>query len=418
MFILLIFSLLLVGLKAHDNGSGNVVRNLVGEPDYRQVHLRWETDVNSIPENGYNIRYCELQSWGAQRCRSLHISTTATPNERDSKSWNNNNNQNGNALDEKSSYRIFTAEVKGLRMATTYSFEIAPAVAEKENKKTRQDRANDKDENVIVVPTKGFSAKATLCLPQVSEIEVSTGPYFAGRIGVEAADGERCAIDGQPKSPQDVYTLRINHTKCGSQVNSTTVATFVIVQENLPILTHSTRRFLVLCSYQPETLTVRAGINLPTGLLQQNGASTTAPTAKVGRGQVQASPYEEVNDNNALNNSGNRRARKLRTGRRLQQPEALVKTSEVTGKNEEVVESTNIVAIFVVTLLIIAGIIYIVGMAIRVSNRKLLDNLDNISIASEISVSSTYSTTTNIESESEDKARRSFNSHRRFDFIN
>lgn len=86
------------------------------------------------------------------------------------------------------------------------------------------------------------SAKATQCLPHASEIEVSTGPYFGGRIAVEAADGERCAIDGKPDSPQEIYTLRINHLECGSHVNSTTVATFVIVQENLPILTHSTRR--------------------------------------------------------------------------------------------------------------------------------------------------------------------------------
>lgn len=60
---------------------------------------------------------------------------------------------------------------------------------------------------------------------------------------MEAADGERCAIDGEPNSARDTYTLRINHTECGSQVNETTVATFVLVQENLPILTHSTRRY-------------------------------------------------------------------------------------------------------------------------------------------------------------------------------
>lgn len=97
-----------------------------------------------------------------------------------------------------------------------------------------------------------------MCLPQESEIEVSTGPYFAGRIAVESADSERCTVDGDPNSPRDTYTLRISHDVCGSKVNETTVATFVLVQENLPILTHSTRRFLVLCTYQPDTLTVRA----------------------------------------------------------------------------------------------------------------------------------------------------------------
>lgn len=102
------------------------------------------------------------------------------------------------------------------------------------------------------------SAKATLCLPTESEIEVSTGPYFGGRVGVEAADGTRCTVEGDANSPRDVYTLRINHQACGSVVNETTVSTFVLVQENLPILTHSTRRFLVLCTVQPDTLTVRA----------------------------------------------------------------------------------------------------------------------------------------------------------------
>lgn len=96
-------------------------------------------------------------------------------------------------------------------------------------------------------------------MPHASEVEVATGPHFGGRIAVEAADGERCAVDGDPDSPRDTYILRIDHKMCGTHVNETTVATFVLVQENLPILTHSTRRFLVLCTFQPETLTVRAG---------------------------------------------------------------------------------------------------------------------------------------------------------------
>lgn len=88
------------------------------------------------------------------------------------------------------------------------------------------------------------SARATQCLPHASEVEVSTGPFFGGRIAVEAADGgpERCSIQGNPNSAQDAYILRIHHDECGSEVNDTTVATYVIVQENLPILTHSTRR--------------------------------------------------------------------------------------------------------------------------------------------------------------------------------
>lgn len=157
-------------------------------------------------------------------------------------------------------------------------------------------------------PTARFivSARATQCLPHASEIEVSTGPYFGGRIAVEAADGERCAIDGESNSARDVYTLRINHVECGSQVNDTTVATFVLVQENLPILTHSTRRFLVLCSYQPETLTVRAGLNLPTNSHHSLGHASIA--------------FDEETDGNYLRNHRN-----MRMARLLESPEALGK---------------------------------------------------------------------------------------------
>ncbi|VVC92201.1 unnamed protein product, partial [Leptidea sinapis] len=121
--------------------------------------------------------------------------------------------------------RLYTAYITGLRMATTYSFEVRPV---------RRDARDLADPQSI--------ARATQCLPHASEVEVSTGPYFGGRIAVEAADGgpERCSIQGNPNSAQDAYILRIHHDECGSDVNETTVATYVIVQENLPILTHIT----------------------------------------------------------------------------------------------------------------------------------------------------------------------------------
>lgn len=57
----------------------------------------------------------------------------------------------------------------------------------------------------------------------------------------------------------------IDHKKCGSHINyeNLTVETFITVQENLGIFTHSTRRFLVICTYQPDTLTVRASFAVP-----------------------------------------------------------------------------------------------------------------------------------------------------------
>nr|CAD7200325.1 unnamed protein product [Timema douglasi] len=221
-----------------------------------------------------------MLAWGPTRCRTKTIEDS-TGHE---------------VVSASTKYRAYSVIISGLRMSTNYSFEVRPV-----DRKGYDDTDDDhKDSKMlskrIVLPTRGcesehryflellsyndarevfygnvpqifqvhVSARATRCLPQASEVEVLTGPHFGGRIAVEAAEGgERCAVDGDPDSARDTYILRIDHKACGTHVNETTVATFVIVQENLPILTHSTRRFLVLCTFQPETLTVRAGINLP-----------------------------------------------------------------------------------------------------------------------------------------------------------
>lgn len=85
-----------------------------------------------------------MQSWGTQRCRTQDV-----PNpvylEHDS------NEVPGFAvasLDDNTRY--YAADVEGLRMATTYSFEIKPTATR------REDRADDNsDDNVIIIPTKG-----------------------------------------------------------------------------------------------------------------------------------------------------------------------------------------------------------------------------------------------------------------------
>lgn len=81
--------------------------------------------------------------------------------------------------------------------------------------------------------------------------------------GTEAVT--ECGIQGDETSANDRYVMRIDHRRCGSQVDheQLTVRTFITVQENLGIFTHSTRRFLVVCSYQPDTLTVRASFSVP-----------------------------------------------------------------------------------------------------------------------------------------------------------
>lgn len=358
----LICLLIAVSMAVVDSSD---IKNLMGEPDYRQVRLHWEIESSTLVANGFNVRYCEIQTWGSQRCKVQNIPDFSE-----------------NTLDKEEDIKTFNADIKGLRMATTYSFEVKAA----KEKGEREDRADgdDKNQNIIVIPTKGFSAKATQCLPHASEIEVSTGPFFGGRIAVEATDGERCAIDGEPDSPRDVYTLRINHTECGSQVNDTTVATFVLVQENLPILTHSTRRFLVLCSYQPETLTVRAGINLPNGANHHQG----------GRGQAHIQAHYEDGDNNL--------GRRSRTGRVMQKPEALVKEEAIAELKEPISYKNNFVPIFVITMLVIAGVIGIVAIALKIVGKRITEEFDNVSIASDLSTSS-CSTITDVEAPCDNK---------------
>lgn len=113
----------------------SAVKNLVGEPDYRQVKLRWDSDVKGLPLHGFQVRYCELQSWGAHRCRIQPVEDQT------------------NAVEVEDNSVAFSADIVGLRMATTYSFEVRPAKPQGE----REDRADgdDKNQNIIVIPTKG-----------------------------------------------------------------------------------------------------------------------------------------------------------------------------------------------------------------------------------------------------------------------
>lgn len=68
--------------------------------------------------------------------------------------------------------------IGNLRMATSYSFHVRPKrtgdiekTARAENLLKQEQKAGES----ITIPTKGFSAIATKCLPNESEIEVETG---------------------------------------------------------------------------------------------------------------------------------------------------------------------------------------------------------------------------------------------------
>lgn len=160
--------------------------------------------------------------------------------------------------------KVYKMMIKNLRISTKYSFNVRPQKQGETEKSARSQMfsKNDSAGQNIIIPTKGFSAIATKCLPNESEILIETGPNFGGRIVSE--NGE-CEIDGDVKDERESYTMRIDHEKCGSQVShdDLTVETYITVQENSGILTHSTRRFLVVCTFQPDTLTVRARLALP-----------------------------------------------------------------------------------------------------------------------------------------------------------
>uniref|UniRef100_A0A6P4EV79 Uncharacterized protein LOC108044492 n=1 Tax=Drosophila rhopaloa TaxID=1041015 RepID=A0A6P4EV79_DRORH len=287
------------------------IRGVAGEPNYKSVNLTWEVefvptahDTDSSPNSSsssnsnsragqvnatnmsgdveppralaFQIFYCEMQNYGPQRCRvKLVNGTTAAVSQEDLEEKEKEQQDEHDPLG--SQVQHFAAAVENLRMATKYSFHIRPAAQRRlqaGGTRSSNARAEFHDENEIesgtghlpgqsiVIPTKGFTAHATQCLPHASEIEVETGPYFGGRIVV---DGGNCGIKGDASDSADKYTMRIDHKECGSLVKpeTNTVETFITVQENLGIFTHSTRRFVVVCSYQSGMQTVRASFSVP-----------------------------------------------------------------------------------------------------------------------------------------------------------
>ncbi|XP_066971392.1 uncharacterized protein [Macrobrachium rosenbergii] len=217
------------------------VNELDGEADFRSIRLHWKYDRAVSGRYHFIVTYCEDQSWGKYRCKKQEVKES--------------NSIQSTGSDKK--YRVFETVISGLRMSTNYTLEVTPVL---EGESSNRGRAFGRE---IIIRTKGFSARATNCLANSSVVEVETGPHFGGKISVEGTEDPRCSTKGERDSMKTSYLLNIDHNVCGSDIQNTSVQTFIIVQENLPILTHSTRRFLVMCNYVPETFTVRAGVNLP-----------------------------------------------------------------------------------------------------------------------------------------------------------
>eukprot|EP00090_Calanus_glacialis_P026591 TRINITY_DN41837_c0_g1_i1.p1 TRINITY_DN41837_c0_g1~~TRINITY_DN41837_c0_g1_i1.p1 ORF type:complete len:397 (+),score=72.12 TRINITY_DN41837_c0_g1_i1:154-1344(+) len=216
--------------------------NLSGEPDFRKVTLRWQVDPDGETVTGmFRVKYCENQVWGEHFCR--HKSVRQKPTQEN-----------------------FSADILGLKMSTNYTFYLETDVLQKSSRKERKIKEN------VVLQTRGFSARATDCRRDTTEVLLETGPHFGGKISAEGRE-HNCFIKGKKGSSNSSYSFTIDHKKCGTSINKTSVWTYVVVQENLPILTHSTRRFLVLCHFKmPEVFTVKAGFNLPGGNIRGSGS--------------------------------------------------------------------------------------------------------------------------------------------------
>lgn len=325
------------------------IRGVAGEPNYKSVNLTWEvefvtsshdTDTNNNknangpmdvdmdvdvtnmsndvePPKAFQIFYCEMQNYGPQRCRVKLVNGTAAKLPK---------------MDADTQVQHFAAAVDNLRMATRYSFHIRPM--QQHRLRSSSARADFHDENEIesagskagehlpgqsiIIPTKGFSAHATQCLAHASEIEVETGPYFGGRIVVDGGD---CGIKGNANDPADKYTMRIDHKLCGSMVKpeTNTVETFITVQENLGIFTHSTRRFVVVCSYQSGIQTVRASFTVP----GKNGVAAA------------------VEQNDPFQPDDERLGRELRQMRYVNKTELVLKESESESAEQAIVRETK-----------------------------------------------------------------------------
>ncbi|KAH8419455.1 hypothetical protein KR222_002614, partial [Zaprionus bogoriensis] len=265
--------------RPNANANGEAMERLEGEGESSgaDLHADGVTNMSAAaaaavqPPKAFQIFYCEMQNFGPQRCRVKLVNGTAArvePEEEEEQEGQEVHTVN-------TQVQHFAAAVDNLRMATRYSFHVRPVPAQQQRlrgvSRARADFQENEIESAaagqmagqsIIIPTKGFSAHATQCLAHASEIEVETGPYFGGRIVVDGGD---CGLKGNAQDPADRYTMRIDHKLCGSLVKpeTNTVETFITVQENLGIFTHSTRRFVVVCSYQSGIQTVRASFTVP-----------------------------------------------------------------------------------------------------------------------------------------------------------
>ncbi|XP_077516226.1 uncharacterized protein LOC144126135 [Amblyomma americanum] len=283
------------------------VEHLEAQASYRTARLRWQ--YRHLPQPpAFRVQICELLPWlpkTGPRCRVRRLSLRGPQ-----AVYDGDGAPRSLDLLRKSSKSGYEALIGDLRLLTNYSVAVEP------------DFSSDSDANAILygsgpsppadgatgeedrrfqmvtseyalMTTRGFSARAERCLANASRVVVSTGPFFGGKIAVEDSSDDACLLFGDPSSPQDAYTLDIDHKRCGSRlVNGSKMETNIIVHENRDIITHNTRRYLVVCSFLPDTYTITASVNLP--VVRGKKKSNVATHTKVPGGLLLANARLET----------------------------------------------------------------------------------------------------------------------------
>lgn len=108
-----------------------------------------EDDEQPLPIPAFQVYFCEMHSWGPQRCKSRVLNTQQSATHE-------------NHIDDISTGREFSLAIDNLRMATKYSFHVRHisegAAFEPKGRRIDQSSMPENDlENgeMIIIPTKG-----------------------------------------------------------------------------------------------------------------------------------------------------------------------------------------------------------------------------------------------------------------------
>ncbi|KAF7488812.1 hypothetical protein SSS_08497 [Sarcoptes scabiei] len=246
------------------------IENLKIEGDYRSIRLQWTYNPpNDSYRFDFQIKLCELNNWNHRNiCKTKFLYQINVRNHSMIDNQRHENDDPVLEIHQTNQTNQFKVSILGLRVQTSYSVLISPVPKNAdENSLIHHEQ---KQIEPIIVTTKGFSAKTSRCLANSSEIEVFTGPYFNGKILVEGIENPSCILNGDRKNRKESYIFVINHDQCKSKtINNTRIESVVIVNENREIMTHHSRRYVVICGFDPDRYTLTASVSMPNFLLKK-----------------------------------------------------------------------------------------------------------------------------------------------------